>query len=187
MPPALAGAIDYDPPAARRARPAHPAPAPGTLTKVAAVYDRPFWRDDGLNGHRRSLNGPVNADLRRLARGRHARASSSASSAATRRAPSRARAERRDGRARRASPNSFGPQAARPTHYFETDWPGALVARRPGRDPRPGRAARLRPRPARAGRPHPLGRHRDVQYWNGYMDGAVRSGERAAEEVLDAL
>ena len=23
-------------------------------------------------------------------------------------------------------------------------------------------------------------------YWNGYMDGAVRSGERAAQEVLDA-
>jgi monoamine oxidase len=24
-------------------------------------------------------------------------------------------------------------------------------------------------------------------YWNGYMDGAVRSGERAAKEVLDEL
>ena len=24
-------------------------------------------------------------------------------------------------------------------------------------------------------------------YWNGYMDGAVRSGERAAKEVLKAL
>ena len=24
-------------------------------------------------------------------------------------------------------------------------------------------------------------------YWNGYMDGAVRSGERAAREVLDEL
>jgi monoamine oxidase len=24
-------------------------------------------------------------------------------------------------------------------------------------------------------------------YWNGYMDGAVRSGERAAAEVLEAL
>ena len=24
-------------------------------------------------------------------------------------------------------------------------------------------------------------------YWNGYMDGAVRSGERAAKEVLAAL
>jgi monoamine oxidase len=24
-------------------------------------------------------------------------------------------------------------------------------------------------------------------FWNGYMDGAVRSGERAAAEVLDAL
>jgi monoamine oxidase len=24
-------------------------------------------------------------------------------------------------------------------------------------------------------------------YWNGYMDGAVRSGERAAREVIEAL
>jgi monoamine oxidase len=24
-------------------------------------------------------------------------------------------------------------------------------------------------------------------YWNGYMDGAVRSGERAAREILDEL
>ena len=26
-----------------------------------------------------------------------------------------------------------------------------------------------------------------ADYWNGYMDGAVRSGERAAKEVLAAL
>ena len=26
-----------------------------------------------------------------------------------------------------------------------------------------------------------------ADYWNGYMDGAVRSGERAAKEVLGAL
>ena len=33
----------------------------GTLLKVTAVYDRPFWRDKGLNGTAVSLNGPVNA------------------------------------------------------------------------------------------------------------------------------
>jgi monoamine oxidase len=26
-----------------------------------------------------------------------------------------------------------------------------------------------------------------ASYWRGYMDGAVRSGERAAKEVLDRL
>ena len=40
---------------------------------------------------------------------------------------------------------------------------------------------------AKARGPHPLGGHRDLAYWNGYMDGAVRSGERAATEVLDRL
>ena len=33
----------------------------GTLIKVTAVYDKPFWRDDGLNGQAVSLDGPVNA------------------------------------------------------------------------------------------------------------------------------
>ena len=33
----------------------------GTLLKVTAVYDRPFWREKDLNGTAVSLNGPVNA------------------------------------------------------------------------------------------------------------------------------
>lgn len=36
------------------------------------------------------------------------------------------------------------------------------------------------------GRIHRAGSETSI-YWNGYMDGAVRSGERAASEVLSAL
>ena len=36
-------------------------------------------------------------------------------------------------------------------------------------------------------RAHPLGRTETSDYWVGYMDGAVRSGERAAAEVLAEL
>jgi monoamine oxidase len=35
--------------------------------------------------------------------------------------------------------------------------------------------------------PIPLTGTETSTYWNGYMDGAVRSGERAAAEVLSAL
>ena len=38
----------------------------------------------------------------------------------------------------------------------------------------------------RSGRIHWAGTETST-YWNGYMDGAVRSGERAAREVLDEL
>jgi monoamine oxidase len=37
-----------------------------------------------------------------------------------------------------------------------------------------------------AGRIHWAGTETST-FWNGYMDGAVRSGERAAKEVLQAL
>jgi monoamine oxidase len=36
------------------------------------------------------------------------------------------------------------------------------------------------------GRIHWAGSETSI-YWNGYMDGAVRSGQRAAKEVLAAL
>ena len=94
--------------AARRARLALERQMPqGTLLKVTAVYDRPFWREKGLNGTAVSLNGPVNAMLRRLAAGRGAGRRCSASSAATRRA-STARVDGRPARrrARRTSPTT---------------------------------------------------------------------------------
>ena len=58
----------------------------------------------------------------------------------------------------------------------------------PGRDP--GRRARCYAYGARlrqpVGRIHWAGTETS-DYWNGYMDGAVRSGERAAAEVLAEL
>ncbi len=82
----------------------------------------------------------------------------------------------------------FGPEANNPTEYFETAWaaepwsrggpvgiygPGTLTAYGPAlRQP--------------VGKIHWAGTETS-SYWNGYMDGAIRSGERAAQEVLDAL
>ena len=57
----------------------------GTLTKATAVYDKPFWRDDGLTGQVLYDKGPVEATFDDSPED-GSRASSSASSAATRRA-----------------------------------------------------------------------------------------------------
>ena len=115
VPPTLAGRIDYEPILPFAARPAHPAPPQGALIKVAAVYDKPFWRDEGLNGTGLDADGPGQRDVRRLAAGRQARASSSASSAATRRA-SFARAAGRAPRSRcsRSFAKFFGDEALKP-------------------------------------------------------------------------
>jgi monoamine oxidase len=82
----------------------------------------------------------------------------------------------------------FGAEAKSPTAFYDTRWtnerytrgcpvaiagPGTLLAY----------GEKLR---APVGRVHWAGTE-TAGYWNGYMDGAVRSGERAAAEVLAAL
>ena len=79
----------------------------------------------------------------------------------------------------------FGRQAAKPIAYIEKNWSeepwtrGCYVGYTP-----PGVLTDYGPwirKPI--GRIHWAGAETS-DYWNGYMDGAVRSGERAAAEVL---
>ena len=192
MPPVLAGRIDYSPGAAGRAATSSRSAMPqGTLIKVAAVYDRPFWREQGPERHgASSLNGPVNATfddsppdgspgvLFGFVGGDEARRF---------RGQSKARPARRG--AARTSPTTSAREALQPARVLRDRLAGAaLVARRPGRaSPRPGCCSPTAPRSAsRSGRIHWAGTETST-YWNGYMDGAVRSGERAAREVLDQL
>src|SRR5207249_522765 len=59
IPPALAARIDYEPllPALRDQL-TQRAPM-GSYAKVDAVYETPFWREEGLTGQTVSVNGPV--------------------------------------------------------------------------------------------------------------------------------
>ena len=78
----------------------------------------------------------------------------------------------------------FGAQAARPTALIEQDWSREPWTRGcyAGYFP-PGRVERLRAAlRAPVGRLHWAGTE-TAEVFNGYMDGAVRSGERAAREV----
>ena len=188
VPPVLAGRIRYSPgmPDSRRGLTA--AMPQGNLLKVTAVYDRPFWREAGLNGTAVSLNGPVNTTFDDSPpdgspgvlfgfvggdEGRQHRA--------------RSRADRRAAVLKNLA-DFFGEQALRPSRYFETDWPGARWSRGgpvgiagPGVLLNHGPALR-----APVGPIHWAGTETS-NYWNGYMDGAVRSGKRAAREVIDEL
>jgi monoamine oxidase len=188
IPPTLAGRIEYAPrlPAARDQL-TQRLPQ-GTLIKVTAVYRRPFWRDAGLNGTAVSYRGPANVtfddspqdaskgvifgfvggDEARRFLGR---------SPASRRAAVLANFK-----------TYFGPQAADPLSYFETNWTGEEWTRGcPVAIAGPGTLLAYGPQLRKPiGRIHWAGTETST-FWNGYMDGAVRSAERAAREVLDRL
>ena len=162
-PPAIAARIDYQPPLRIARDQLSQRLAQGTLLKVTAIYDRPFWREQGLNGTAVSLDGPVNVAyddspedgspgvLFGFVGGDEARGFFS-----------RPQADRRAA-ALGCFADYFGPQAASPAGYFESVWPGSRWLRGgPVGIAAAGHAAGLRPRAARAGRPPALGRHREL-------------------------
>jgi monoamine oxidase len=185
VPPTLAGRIDYRPDLpAERDQLTQRLPQ-GTLTKVAVIYDRPFWRDAGLTGTAVSTDGFVNATFDDSPSG----GSPGVVFGFVGGDKSRAFNALSEG-ARKAAilaqfVQFFGPQANNPIGYLETNWaaeawtrgcpvaiaaPGVLTAYGPTiRNP--------------VGKIHWAGTETSG-FWNGYMDGAVRSGERAAAEVL---
>ncbi len=188
VPPTLAGRIAYDPPLpARRDQLTQRMPQ-GTVIKTMAIYERPFWREQGLSGQAASDGGPARVVfdnsppdgspgvLLGFLEGRLARQWGA-----------RDAAERREailaGHAR-----LFGEQAARPERFVERIWAeeewtrgcyGCLMTT--GGWTEYGRALREPIGPI-----HWAGAE-TATVWNGYMDGAVQSGERAAAEALAAL
>lgn len=160
----------------------------GALAKCEAVYDEPFWRADGLSGQGvfragsticsmfdNSPPGDGPGVLMGFLGGRQWRAWS----------PCPARQRR--GAVLRAFSQVVGRRALRPRSYFEQDWtaqPWTLGG--PTSVAAPGVLTELGPwRDRPFGRVHFAGaEHAD--YWNGYMDGAVRSGRDTARSVLAA-
>jgi monoamine oxidase len=188
IPPTLAGRIHYEPglPFARdQLIQRYPQ---GTLTKVAAVYPTAFWRDAGLTGTVLDTGGPVNASfddsppegspgvLFGFVGGDNARSYNAMS-------PSD-----RQSAVINQFVTWFGSRAASPTAYFDTNWSDEVWTRGcPVGIPSLGTLLAYGPLIRQpVGRIHWAGTETST-YWNGYMDGAVRSGERAAAEVLSAL
>jgi monoamine oxidase len=188
VPPALAGRIEYHPVMPVDRDQLTQRLAQGSLIKATAVYDRAFWRDKGLTGTALSTAGPLNNTFDDSPpSGRPGVVFGFIGADEARSHRRRSRSGRRAAVLRNLA-DFFGPEAASPREYFETDWaasewsrgcpvgiagPGTLLAYGP---------ALRRP----VGRIHWAGTETST-YWNGYMDGAVRSGQRAAREVLAEL
>jgi monoamine oxidase len=187
-PPAVTAYIDYDPLLpADRAQLLQRFPQ-GNAIKCEAVYDKPFWRDAGFSGQIASDAEPVRVTFDNsppdgtpgvmlgFIEGEFARKWAKKSTSERRKAVLANFA------------TYFGDRALEPKAYVEKDWsaegwtrgcyvgftpPGVLLDY--------GEAIR-----------RPVGRilwagAETATYWNGYMDGALRSGSRAADEVMAEL
>jgi monoamine oxidase len=191
-PPALAVRIDYEPILSFQRDQLMQRYGQGTLTKVFVVYDRPFWRDEGLTGTAVDTGGPVSATfddsppnlssgqgpgiILGFVGGDNARSYAGMSPAA------------RQAAVLNQFTNYFGSEAQNAKAFYETAWSGEQWTRGcPVGIPSNGTLLAYGPwirQPE--GRIHWAGTETSA-YWNGYMDGAVRSGERAADEVLHEL
>ncbi|CUU38368.1 monoamine oxidase [Armatimonadetes bacterium GXS] len=188
IPPALAARIEYDPPLPPARDQLTQRLPQGSVIKCFAVYDRPFWREQGLNGFVTSDVEPVHlvfdnsppdgsvGILLGFIEGRAARQLSGV-----------------DPKTRRevvlgAFARYFGARARQPEHYLDHDWSAEVWTRGcygahfpPGAWSQYGHALRM-----------PVGRilwagTETATRWMGYIDGAIESGERAAQEALEQL
>jgi monoamine oxidase len=160
----------------------------GALMKCDAVYKTPFWRKDGLSGSGLNTVGAVRTSFDNSpSDGSVGVLLSFVGGSTWNTFGNQSRAKRR-----KAVLEGFaaivGEKALQPIQYVEHDWTheqwtqGSPVAIQvPGAIYHYGRVIR-----EPFGRVHWAGTETST-YWVGYMDGAVRAGERAAAEVLAAL
>lgn len=188
IPPTLAGRIAYDPPLpALRDQLTQRMPQ-GTVIKTMAIYDRPFWRERGLSGQAISDIGPARVVFDNSPPdGRPGVLLGFLEGRVARQWGTRSEDERREA-VLAGHVRLFGKQAGQPERFIEHVWAddewtrgcyGCLMTT--GGWTEYGRALREPVGPL-----HWAGAE-TATVWNGYMDGAVQSGERAACEVLATL
>jgi monoamine oxidase len=188
VPPALAARLRFTP-ALPAARDVALASLPmGSMTKVAAVYEHPFWRERGLSGRATSLRGPVTATFDNSPPdGRPGVLMGFVPGKRSRDLATRPSQERRAA-VLAAFARLYGPEAARPQMFLEKNWSADPWTQgcyfglaRPG-----SMIAVLRTLAEPIGLIHWAGAETGAQFYGG-MDGAMLSGQRAATEVCAAI
>lgn len=185
IPPTLAARISYDPPLPATRDSLTQRMPHGSVIKIHSVYDRPFWRADGLSAEAAGDTSPVKVMfdatppgdgqpgvILAFIEGADGLAMSAADPADRQRAVTDVLA------------HYFGEAARTPVAYLERDWSreewtrgcyGAHLP--PGAWTQVGAALRQPIGPI-----HWAGTETAVR-WCGYIDGAISSGERAAAEI----
>lgn len=187
IPPALAREVRFDPALPPKRTALLERMNAGFTYKFALVYDDAFWRADGLSGESFGLGSPIEITIDGCGATTppgilNAFAAGPDAEALARLEPT----ARRDLVVAHVAAR-FGPKTARFTHFVETEFAGEAWTRGcymahypPGVLTRFGDVIR-----EPVGRIHWAGTETSA-VMNGFIDGAVRSGERVAAEVLAA-
>jgi len=158
----------------------------GAVVKIALVYDEPFWRDDGLSGQSFDPGSAASLTIDSCTN-----AVPPGILTVITEGPAARRLNRMDPADRRnavmdAVASRFGAKARAPVDYVEHDWSaerysgGGMISHAPtGVLTEFGPALR-----EPCGRIHWAGTESSA-VMHGWVDGAVRSGERAATEVMN--
>jgi len=187
-PPAVASKIDFDPALPPSSAHLLRRYVPGAVIKTIVSYDEPFWRDDGLSGETVAPASPVPVTIDQSPRSASPGVITSfAIGPEALQLAGLSTEERREAWLGELS-KRLGPKALNPSAYLETDWSaepwslGGMIGHlSPGVLTSYGPAIR-----------EPIGNvHWAASEWattmHGLMEGAVRSGERAADAVLETL
>jgi monoamine oxidase len=187
IPLAIASSIVYEPLLPVDRALLHQRVPSGAVIKVSLIYDDPFWRADGLSGQSAAPNSPVSLTIDACTD-----TADPGIMCAITEGPAARRLTQLDESERRAAVISevadrFGDKAKAPLEYHEQNWTlerysgGGMIGHTgPGVLTEFGYT--LRPP---CGRVHWAGTESSAVMC-GWIDGAIRSGERAAAEVTAA-
>ena len=191
IPPALAGRIDYAPKLPGLRDELTQRFPMGATIKAHLLYEDAFWRRRGLSGEAVVTGGPVSAffddtSADRGDGGQPALLGFIVGAAA--RELGRLEPDARRQRVIDAAVACFGPTAANTVAYVDKDWSDDPWSRGCPTGVMPSGVLSVHGPALRApvDRIHWAGTETSTE-WNGYMEGAVASGERAAAEVLARL
>jgi monoamine oxidase len=159
----------------------------GAVVRAVIEWEQPFWRADGLSGETVDFDSPITASIDASPADSHAGVISTYAFGTHGREVGRMAAEERRELFLKAMAERLGPKAREPKEYREYIWTndvwagGAIQAHFP-----PGVLTSIgSTQRVPVGRLHWAGADAAPE-WPGFIEGAVRSGERAAAEVLSS-
>jgi len=186
-PPTVLG-IDWHPVLPRRREALLRRMPMGQLMKCDAVYEKPFWRAKGLSGSGLADSGAVRVAFDNCPHDVAVGVLLAFVGGSTWQTYGTMPLAKRRKAVLEGFARMFGDEALHPIEYTEHDWTherwtrgGPVALPLPGATTAYGDTIR---KPFR--RVHWAGTETST-YWSGYMDGAVRAGERAAQEVNHLL
>jgi monoamine oxidase len=185
IPPVLSGRIAWEPALASGRDGLTQRMVQGSVIKTMTIYGEPFWRDQGFSGQATSADGPVSVVFDNSPPGGRPGVLLAFLEGRAARDAARLSREQRRNVVSACLARLFGERAGRPDGYVEKLWAEDEWSRGcyggympPGAWTSHGHALR----PA-VGPIHWAGAETATE-WAGYMEGAIQSGERAAEEIL---